>query len=295
MRKISIALISLAFVYACSSSLRVHSSAVADDKTTDNTTVVTDKNGKAVCHPSLTSSIDNYLENMIPQVPDSIIQAVDVVLTKVEGDTVTMNFLARYIFDKYIHLINNKDLKIMGIENILIHIIDNYYLSGKATTDDEKFLNEIAEYANKNRATLIGQQAKNLKMETVNGGAESLYDIDSPYILLCFFDASCTHCRDEIPEIYKIFKKYKNKGLAGFCVYTRDDKKEWLEFISKYKLTDWINVWDPTNENDFRIAYSLYYLPQVYVLDKDKKIIGHRLENASLSQLLNHIIKNTDN
>jgi peroxiredoxin len=296
MRKVSIALICWVFVYACSSSLRSHSPQVADDKTAYSIKVATEGDENAVCRSSLISSIDKYLENTVPQVPDSLIHAVDIVLAKVEEDTATMNFLARHIFNKYLHLINsNSDSTIMGIENVIIHIIDNYYLSGKATTDDEKFINEIAEYANKNRTTLIGQQAKNLKMETISKGAESLYDIDSPYILLCFFDASCTHCRHEIPEIYKIFKKYKNKGLAGFCVYTRDDKKEWLEFISEYKLTDWINVWDPANENDFRIAYSLYYLPQVYVLDKDKKIIGHRLESASLSRLLNHIIKNKDN
>lgn len=296
MRRISIALISLAFIYACSSSLRFRSPAVAGDKTTSNietAIAVTDKNDKAVCMSSLISAVDNELENVVTQVPDSIICAVDVILKKVEGDTATMNFLARYIFNKYLYL-NNNNSKIMGIENIIVHIIDNYYLSGKATTDDEKFINEIAEYADKNRTTLIGQQAKNLKMETINEGVESLYDIDSPYILLCFFDASCIHCQHEIPEIYKIFQKYKNKGLTGFCVYTRNDKKEWFEFIYAHKLTDWINVWDPVNENDFRIAYSLYYLPQVYVLDKDKKIIGHRLESASLTQLLNHIIKNKE-
>jgi peroxiredoxin len=110
--------------------------------------------------------------------------------------------------------------------------------------------------------------------------------------LLCFYDTSCSHCQHEIPEIHAIFRKFKKKGLAGFCVYTRDDKKRWTEFVSKYKLTDWINAWDPTNENDFRIAYGLYYLPQVYVLDKDKKIVGRALESASLPQLLNRLIKN---
>ncbi|MDR2773151.1 MAG: hypothetical protein LBC19_00155, partial [Tannerella sp.] len=103
------------------------------------------------------------------------------------------------------------------------------------------------------------------------------------------------HCQNEIPEIYKVFKKYKNRGLAGFCVYTRDNKEEWVDFLSRHKLTDWINVWDPANKNDYRIAYSLYSVPQVYVLDKDKKIVGRGLESASLSKLLNQLIKNKDN
>jgi peroxiredoxin len=280
MVKILVALICLACVYACSSSRQF--------------SPVVEK--KATYSPGNVDSIDSYFDNNVPQITDSIIRAVDSALSKVENDTATMKFLTRYIFDKYLRLINSNDSsKMMGLENIVIHIIDNYYLSGKVDIDDAKFVGEIAEYADKNRATLIGQQAKNLKMETINGGAEALYDIDSPYILLCFFDASCAHCQHEIPEIYKIFKKFKNRGLSGFCVYTRDDKQEWLEFVSKYELTDWINAWDPANENDFRAAYSLYFMPQVYVLDKDKKIVGHRLESASLAQLLNQIIKNKDN
>jgi peroxiredoxin len=267
----------LAFIYACSSSRQLSSSV-----------------GAKANYTKIIPSIDNYFDNL-PQNPDSIIRAVDSLLSKTQNDTAKMNFLARHVCNKYISLINSDDPKITGIENIVIHIIDNYYLSGKARTDDEKFISEIADYANKNRATLIGKQAKNLKMETITGVAESLYDIDSPYILLCFYDASCEHCQDEVPKIYKIFQQYKDKGLAGFCVYSRDDKKEWLEFVSKHKLTDWINAWDPANENDFRIAYSLYYVPQAYVLDRDKKIAGRGLDSASLTKLLNSLIKNKDN
>jgi peroxiredoxin len=276
-------------VCACSSSRQFAAPPTVADRTPYNIEEIIEKEKNNAV--SLAAVIDNYLENMVAQVPDSIIRAVDVVLAKVEDDTATMNFITRHIFDKYLSLANSKDLQITGIENVIVHIIDNYYLSEKATADDGKFISEIAEYASKNRATLIGKQAKNLKMETLGGVAESLYDIDSPYILLCFYDTSCDHCRHEIPAIYTVFKKFKKKGLAGFCVYTRDDRKAWMEFVSKHKLTDWINAWDPTNENDFRIAYGLYYLPQVYVLDKDKKIVGRALEVASLPKLLNRLIK----
>jgi peroxiredoxin len=274
MRRILASLISLAFIYACSSSRQL--SSVARDKAN---------------YIDLVSSVDNYLDNIVPQNPDNIIRAVDNILSEAQSDTAKMKFLTRHICDKYLSLINNNDSKIMGMENVAVHIIDNYYLSGKVSADNENFIKEIADYANKNRATLIGKQAKNLKMETITGVAESLYDIDSPYILLCFYDVSCEHCQEEIPRIYKIFQKYKDKGLAGFCVYSRNDKKEWLEFVSKHRLTDWINAWDPVNENDFRIAYSLYYVPQAYVLDRNKKIAGRGLDSVSLTQLLNNLIK----
>lgn len=177
------------------------------------------------------------------------------------------------------------------MENVVIHIIDNYYLTGKVYVKDETFLQKITEHAAKNRETLIGKKAKDLKMETINGGAESLYDIDAPYIIVCFYESSCDHCRQEIPKIYELFQKFKDKGLAGFCVYTQRDKNEWVKFVKEHNLTDWINVWDPRNENDYRVLYSVYSVPQVYVLDRNKKIVGRGLENISLAQLLNHLMK----
>ncbi|MDR1130512.1 MAG: DUF5106 domain-containing protein [Prevotellaceae bacterium] len=251
---------------------------------------LTDKRMKNT--PMLVSSIDRYFDNIVSQIPDSIIRAVDFVLSKAAGDSSMTKFLTGYIFDKYLHLIDgSSDVYVMGMENLVVYIIDNYYLAGKVNIDDEKFLKEITDYANKNRETLIGKQAKELKMETISGGAESLYDIDSPYVLLCFFDALCSHCKKEIPAVYKIFQKYKNRGLAGFCVYTYSDRKEWMEFVSRHQLTDWINVWDPANDNDFRIAYSIYSVPKIYVLDRNKKIIGRGLESESLARLLNSLIK----
>jgi peroxiredoxin len=235
--------------------------------------------------PILIPAIDNYLKNMVFQTPDSLIHAVDMILSKAESDSAMMRFLTAHIFNNYMAS------KIMGMENIVVHIIDNYYLAGKAPTKDEKFVHKIVEYADHIRETLIGKQGSDLKMETISGGAESLYDIEAPYIVVCFYESSCDHCRQEIPKIYKVFQAFKDKGVAGFCVYTQKDKNEWLKFVSENQLTDWINVWDPKNETNFRFAYSVYSVPQVYVLDKNMKIVGRGLESKSLSQLLGHLTK----
>jgi thiol-disulfide isomerase/thioredoxin len=235
--------------------------------------------------PILIPTVDNYFSSMVLQVPDSIIAAVDIVLTKAASDTAMMRFLAGHLFNRYY------SSKIMGMESVVVYIIDNYYLTGKVDAKDEKFIKSVTEYADKNRETLIGKTGKNLKMETIGGGAESLYDIDSPYTIVYFFESNCGHCQQETPKVYKVFQEFKDRGVAGVCFYTRSNKTEWLEYVSKNNLTDWINVWDPSDKNDFRWAYSVYTVPQLYLLDKDKKIIGRRLDSAALSQMLNHFIK----
>jgi thiol-disulfide isomerase/thioredoxin len=136
----------------------------------------------------------------------------------------------------------------------------------------------------------LGKQAKDLKMETVSGVPEALYDINSPYTLVYFFEPSCGYCQQETPKVYKVFQQFKNYGLAVFCVYCQDDKTEWLEYLSTNQFTDWINVWDPNDDNGFRKAYNIYSVPQLYLLDENKKIIAHDLDSVSLTRILNKLI-----
>jgi thiol-disulfide isomerase/thioredoxin len=234
--------------------------------------------------PLLPHLIDNYFNSVLIQTPNSIINGYEYVMTKTGDNVSMMEFITGHIFNYYLKS------EMLGIESLLIHIIDNYYSTGKVNVTDEKFLKEMTDFANKNRETLVGKKATNLKMETIGGTPESLYDINLPYTLVYFFEPSCGHCKQETPKIYKVFQKFKNKGLAGFCVYTQNNKNEWLEYVAKNNLTDWINVWDPTNNNNFRIAYSIYSVPQAYLLDKDKNIIGRRLDNVSLLKMLNDLI-----
>ena len=228
------------------------------------------------------SATESYLSSL-PEIHDSIIPAIDKALAQHKNDTATLRFLTRYLYDKYLMS------EMQGSENIVIHIADNYYLNEKIV-ENMKFLKEVVDYAKKFRNTMIGKQAQNLKMESINGTHEALYDIDSPYTLVYFFDPTCSHCKKETPKIYKIFRKYSDKGLAGFCVYSQSDKEEWINYVAKNNLTDWLNVWDPANENNFRIAYSIYSVPQTYLLDKDKKIIGRRLNDETLEKLLKNLL-----
>lgn len=218
------------------------------------------------------------------QVYDSLIVAIDGLLDEFKEDTANMRLAARHLYDTY--LVS----EMLGAENITIHIADNYYLNGRIRNEDPKFIEDVADYADKFGATIIGKKAENLKMETVTGTYEALYDIDSPYTLIYFFDPICRHCYLETPKIYKVFRKYKDKGLAGYCVYSQNNKEEWLGYLSKNKYFDWLNVWDPNNENDFRRKYSIYSIPQAYLLDRDKNIVGRRLDETSLTKLLDGLL-----
>ena len=239
--------------------------------------------------PVFLPTVNYYFDNVLVQVPDSIIPMLDVMLKKAEPNPTMLRFIAGNLFNKYM------SSDIMGMESIVVHLVDNYYLKGKLGEHDAQWLAQAKEFADKNRNTLIGKQASDLKMQNIAGQYESIYSHESSYILLYFYEPNCGHCKTETPKVYNVYKKYKDKGFEVFAVYTQHDKNEWTEYIKQNELFDWVNVWDPNNDNNFRFKYDIYNTPTLILIDKDKKIIGRRINAESLNKMLDILLNKRKN
>jgi thiol-disulfide isomerase/thioredoxin len=242
--------------------------------------------------PVFKPKIEDYFDKVVLQHPDSIIPQADYVLRLAEANHEVYNSVLSQLFNKY------AEAKIMGMEKVGVYIGEHYFLTGKADWLSDKDRQSIADFVEHNRYSLIGMPAQELKLESVSGQTESVYDIQSPFLALLFYSPSCGHCKKEVPEIYKIYEKYRDRGFQVYAVYEQYKREEWVKFVAEQKL-DWINVWDGVEAPDaegkpttysvgskFREYYNVYTTPQVYLLDKDKKIVGRRLNAEVLDKIL---------
>jgi peroxiredoxin len=238
--------------------------------------------------PILKPRVEEYFSKTLIQVPDSLIPQVDFVLKLAGVNHEVYSTVFSQLFNKYV------EADIMGMEKVAIYIGENYILTGKADWIEGEAKQKIKDFVEHNRHSLIGMQAKDLKLQSITGQFESIYDIASPYLVLVFYEPDCGHCRKQVPLIYEVYKKYKHKGVQVFAVCGEYKYDKWVKFVTEHNL-DWINVWDGYNKQDdvsigshFREYYNVYSTPQVYLLDKDKKIIGRRLSADVLEQILEH-------
>ena len=80
---------------------------------------------------------------------------------------------------------------------------------------------------------------------------------------------------------------------------TPDDKEnvlpEWKKFIKEHQLTDWTHVYKTKAMEDadfaaqkpsFRQLYDITLTPTLYLLDKNKNIIGKKLTLLQMNDLL---------
>ncbi|MGQ1889711.1 redoxin domain-containing protein [Thermophagus sp. OGC60D27] len=236
--------------------------------------------------PFFGKKVAHYFSSLVPQIPDTLLKEAITIIEKSRPSPNVFQFLVSDLFNFA------NDSKIMGMDKMLVGLAEKYYLSGEATWADEEFLKKLETRVKELKPTLIGNQAHDLKMQAYDGPYFRLYEIQAPITILVFWETDCGHCKKEIPKLNKIYQEdLIEKGVKVFAVYTQGDQPEWVEFIEKHELYDFINVWDPYRHTGFRDYYDVKSTPTIFILDKNKKIIGKRIAVDDLPGFIDHFLK----
>jgi thiol-disulfide isomerase/thioredoxin len=237
--------------------------------------------------PIFEGKLNYYFDKMIVPSPDSMMpEARKMIRLSYEaGDTLMFQFTASHLLHYF------ESSKIMGYDAVFVDIAEEWYLSGKAHWADSAFMVKLLERVNKITPTKLGNIATDLKrMQTIDDKYISLHQVDADYTILVFYEPHCGHCKKEVPILMQQYRdSLKTMNVKIFALYTQYDKEEWKTFLDEKNLYEdgWYNVWDgPYPHTGFRDFYDIYSTPVVYVLDRDKKIIGKRIGIESIKSLI---------
>jgi len=149
-------------------------------------------------------------------------------------------------------------------------------------------------------ANLIGAKAGDLEMLDTLGKPASLYNVQADYIVVIFWDPNCGHCKEEVPRLDSIYEaSWKQHGVKIYAVLSADSKEDvktvWKQYIREHNIGDWINVYQTKEMEDaeaasqkpsYRQLYDVTMTPTLFLLDKDKRIIGKKLTWQQLDELM---------
>jgi thiol-disulfide isomerase/thioredoxin len=146
-------------------------------------------------------------------------------------------------------------------------------------------------------ANLIGKQAPQLDMVDTAGKPTPLYSQPAEFTVICFWDPTCSHCKETVPKVDSIYKaKWQKEGVKIYGVKTDGTMAEWKDFIHDHHLDGWTHVYQLAvkEEEDNRLQrpgykqlYDVYQTPLLYLLDKDKRIIAKKLNYLQIDEVIN--------
>ena len=126
-------------------------------------------------------------------------------------------------------------------------------------------------------------------LTTENGSSYGLYDVFAPYTLLYLYDPACVSCKEVTDILYDLFTRVKGTGLMVYAVYTGHDYTSWRKWLAEGGYTDWVNVWNPNNDERIYKHFDLGEIPLIYLLDTNKGIIADHLSLKDLIFILREL------
>ena len=152
-------------------------------------------------------------------------------------------------------------------------------------------IKDIKDKVNAMKAVAIGQRAPDFTLSDVNGNPVSLYSkVGSKLLLVDFWAAWCNPCRQENPNVVKVYNEFHKKGLDIFGISLDRTKEEWVKAIADDKLT-WTHVADPQFGNNAAAKlYVVDFIPANFLLDETGTIIARNLRGEALKNKVSEIL-----
>ena len=240
--------------------------------------------------PIFEPRLDRYFHDLVPPQADSIERESDMMLLQARVSKSMFQYLLVYFVQKYVNP------EYMGQDAVFVHLFEKYINTGQAEFFTEKYRKFLNDRAYSLMANLIGEPAANMEMVDTTGALRPLYSVQAPFIVICFWDPTCSHCKETVPRVDSMFQaKWKQEGVKIYGVMVDGGKEAWLQFIKDHNLVDWIHVYETKEHQDsvekagqpgFRQLYDVYQTPILYLLDKDKRIIAKKLSYQQLDEVI---------
>jgi thiol-disulfide isomerase/thioredoxin len=240
--------------------------------------------------PFFLPKLERYYREVMPQAADSIIKDVDYKLLLARSAPEMYKYLLNWLTDEYLNP------KYMGQDAIFVHLFEKYHSKGLTPWLNEKQMETITRRAYMQMSNLIGEKAANLELIDPAGKPAPLYNVKGDYTVVVFWDPTCGHCKEELPKIDSIYRaSWKANNVKMYAVLTENHVPEWNAYIKEHSIADWTHVYQTkemadaeraANKAGFRQLYDITQTPILYLLDKDKRIIGKKLTWLQLNDLL---------
>lgn len=224
--------------------------------------------------------LKRYLKELTAQQQDSILVSAHALMERVMNQPEYYKIIANYVVLSY----EPTKCSLMDAEKVFVEMVRKYFTREKAFWSDTLQTDAIQSRAKEMSLSLLGLKGPNVISTDPNGKKQELLAKTADYLIVYMYNPDCEHCMKETPLLKKFYLENKDKGIDVYAIALDTDDDKWKNYIIKNNLT-WTNVHDPTN----RSIYGRYFVditPEIYVLNKERKIIGKNLKTEQIQIII---------
>lgn len=128
------------------------------------------------------------------------------------------------------------------------------------------------------------------ELTDAEGNAISMVKYRGHYIVLDFWASWCPDCRKDMPQMKELYTQYSGKGVQ-FLGISFDTTREALDNYLQKEAIAWPQVTElkKMKESKMAQAYHIKWIPSIYVIDPNGKVLLATVEIEKLKSLLGKI------
>ena len=136
-----------------------------------------------------------------------------------------------------------------------------------------------------------GDPAPELTLPDVQGKALTLSSLRGSVVLLDFWASWCRPCRENSPELVKLYNKFKGQGFQILGVSVDDNRTAWQRAVKADKIT-WPQVIVPSAEkNRVLSTYGVSYIPATFLMDRKGVLQEVDLHGVEMEQAIQRLLQ----
>jgi thiol-disulfide isomerase/thioredoxin len=157
-------------------------------------------------------------------------------------------------------------------EDVMIHIIDSYYLKSNKYSSSQKDFSR--KHAEKIKSLRPGQPAPTLLLPDEKGTLIDVLKTPAKAKMIVFYSTECSHCAEAMPSLVELAGMYASEGLQSYGVAIAEDQETWMKEIIKFNM-NWTNLSDVKGMGSpFINDYNINATPTIYILADDNVIMA---------------------
>lgn len=218
--------------------------------------------------------------------PEAIFHYMDPMLERSKPAPDVFHYLVVMLTQKYLQS------NVMVHDEVYVHLVKKYFASDDNFWSEPSAIERELARATKWERLLVGHEAPDMILYDTLRVPHQLHGMPTKWKLLVFWSPTCGHCKHIIPEVYKIYMKYREQyDLGVFAILSEPDDKnrvEWKKFLRDNHIDSptWLNLDGGEASIDWHEVYDIQSTPQIYLLNEKNIIEAKKLSSSNLEDVL---------